>query len=285
MTRSRLARVALVMGAVGSLLVAQFVVQLVSTERVAASTSAHLVFGRSAYDSIWLKGAYAICPAGEKLYGGGGRVVDGDGYVRLTEMFPLNEGIYAIEAREVSGGYGGAWEVHAYAICGTPQNIQIVEGWNNVGQATYGEVSLSCPQGTWATGVGGRVINGGSLQWMRPYDYAGYGAVVVAGVKEAVPVQSGFTVVGYAICTAEPAGYEITVTGTQLYSGRTLQISTQCPGGKLVLGTGLTKTDPNGTSRVDAVFPTFDRTTVWATTRQPDATNPIGLGAWAICAD
>ena len=78
-------------------------------------------------------------------------------------------------------------------------------------------------------------------------------------------------------------------------------------GDRFVFGAGLTKNDPHETSHVDEVFPGVSPDeaggapaeptgaagaaagrgpyVVWVGTHQPAASNPINLGAWAICTD
>jgi hypothetical protein len=252
----------------------------------AATSGLTLVVETSQYSSLSARVASAICPPSTTLLGGGGRVVDGEGYVALTSVKPFSTFVgYSVVAKEVAS-YGGAWEVSAYAICGA--DMPAVEIVSATSAPSHGaaEATAWCPFGTvvLGTGAGVRGAADATLQWIRPYD-AAVGAYVTASaiiVPGSNPTET-FRVEAFAVCGPRPDGYEIGATGTLAYTGRLLQISNQCGQNKRVIGTGLTKTDSNGYAHVDGMFPTADLTQVWTVSRQPDTTFPVALGAWSIC--
>jgi hypothetical protein len=259
---------------------------LLGAGRAAATSGLTLVVATSQYDSLSAKTASAVCPAGTTLLGGGGRIVDGEGYVALTSVKPVATFVrYSVVAKEIAA-YGGVWEVSAYAICGA--DMPAVEIVSATSAPSYGtaEATAWCPFGTvvLGTGAGVRGAADATLQWSRPYDTA-VGAYVTASgiiVPGANPTET-FRVDAFAVCGPRPAGYEIGATGTLAYTGRLLQISNHCSQDKRVIGTGLTKADSNGYAHVDGMFPTADLTQVWTVSRQATTTFPVALGAWSIC--
>jgi hypothetical protein len=273
-------------GAVAVLVGAQVVVAVVGAAPAgAALTGVTMVVSTSGYYSDDLNEVTTYCPSGKVVLGGGGRVIDGDGYVMIKSMTPGANG-FRVHAQEIASGYGGAWALRVYAICSDPvagsEFVQRSE-WSPSGAKEH-QVTVSCSAGRKVLGTGAFITTGvdASLQWIRPYDQNGTGSMVVSVVGDGV---NRFGVTAWGICAPAPTGYEINATGTAGYTGRVLQVSTRCTGVRKVLSTGLTKVDSNGTSRVDGIFPTSDLSTVWTVSRQPVASNTIHLGAWAICAD
>jgi len=296
-----------------ALVVALLGVDVLRARPAGAAAGNQLVVARSGYNSNSHKGAVAYCPIGKRVLGGGGRVADGDGYVALTELTPITGGVvdgFQAVANEVPGGYVGLWDVHAYAICG-----DLVSGLQRVSasgdapaNATAHQVTVECPSGKKVIGLGGAVTGtGNTFQWIRPYDHGSHGSVVVSGVHDATTTREPeFRVTAYAICGNPPPGYEIQAVGTLAYTGRYLQTSIRCTNSKFAFGAGLTKSDPQGVSHVDEMFPGEaphggsqpaptggaggaaggrGPFVVWTGSRQPGTANPIHLGAWAICAD
>jgi hypothetical protein len=287
MARTRRNRWVTVASAVAALAAAQVAVGLadIDSARAAPVTGVQLVTAASSYSSSFSKIVTSTCPPGKVALGGGGRVVDGDGYVFLTGMEP-GPNTFKATALEQAVGHGGAWSLRAYVVCSDPvpgwELVQYQE-WSPAGAREH-QARVSCTAGRRVLGAGALVDFGvdTTLQWVRPGEQNGTGFVVAAGVADII---DPFRLTAYAVCADAPNGYEISATGTAGYTGRLLQVSTQCTGNRKLLGAGLTKVDGNGTSRVDGIFPISDLRTVWTVSRQPAANNRIHLGAWAICAD
>jgi hypothetical protein len=271
------------------------------TGPAAAATGIELVVVSGGHNSDD-KRAIARCPVGKQVLGGGGRVLDGEGFVVLAWAAPDPDlgGFQAI-GREVPGGYGAAWEVVAYAICAAPiDGLQYVAARaQSAPGGRHVEATASCPAGKRVVGAGGRVgptldygesIAGESLQWIQPFDEGDAGYVVASATyDENVANPYGFWVWAYAVCAFPPPGYELRSTLAPAdgspHTGRLLQVSTRCTPGKKVLGAGLGGFNFHGTARVDEVFPAADLGGAWVVARQPAASNPLWLVAWAICAD
>ena len=269
----------------------QVAVQSARTTPAAAAVNAQLATQRSVYDSN-NKSATATCPAGSSVVGGGGRIVDGDGFVIMSGAYPVSAQSYRVAAHEIAGGYGAAWELHAFAICtAPPDDYQIVEYTDSAATAYPLErkATANCPFGTDVLGVGARLNNylgQESLQKVQPYQ--DYVEAVGVGVNA-----GDVTVTAYAICAEPPAGYEIAFNPTFPYTGRVLQVGVVCPSSKTVLSAGLGKYDANGVSHADGMFPSTDLRRVWTLTRKPSADpnqpaaspDQINLAAWAVCAN
>jgi hypothetical protein len=297
-----------VAAAIVVLVVAQLAVWVRHAGSAAATSTNRLVTVRSGYDSTTQKSVLAVCPTGKRVLGGGGRVVDGDGFVALVELLPASTygfDWFRAAAREMPGGYAGVWEVQAYAVCGDalPRLQRVTATSDAPPGATVHDTTVNCPVGTKVIGLGGGVAEAGvTFQSVRPYDNGGYGSVVVSGVHDATtPRPLAFRVTAHAICAEPGPGYAIVGTGTLAGSGRFLQTSIRCGQQRRVFGVGVTKVNPQGTSHVDAVFPADFVGTgtgafpsgaggpgpeiVWVGTRQPNPPNPVTLAAWGVCAD
>ena len=69
----------------------------------------------SADNSTASRAVTATCPAGKRLHGVGGKIVGGEGQVRLTEMRPTSSTTATVRATEDENGFSGNWKVRAYA--------------------------------------------------------------------------------------------------------------------------------------------------------------------------
>jgi hypothetical protein len=269
----------------------QIPTQLATSGPAAAINGTEVVYAFSAFDSTFLKSATATCPAGKRLYGGGGLIVGGDGYVIMTHLLPINgwtgDHYQVIATEEATNNYPGNWQVESMAICGPAlSNLQIVSATTNLPtNSGRKEVTVTCPAGTSVIGTGAA---GGSdklsINWIRPYPD---GRVVVQVIRDltlgvAVP---NFSATAYAVCASPPSGYEIVAMGTILATAAVQTVTVSCPPAKTALGTGLTKTDPLGNAHPDAMFVTsVARTKVFTSARQVVALGEWAIGAWAICA-
>lgn len=88
----------------------------------AGVTNWRVVGAQSANNSDGHKFVHAECPEGQRVLGGGGRVVPASGgeeslgRVFLTTGQPVFNSFFA-EAREVAGGTQASWVLFAYAVC------------------------------------------------------------------------------------------------------------------------------------------------------------------------
>jgi hypothetical protein len=63
--------------------------------------------------------AVKSCPAGKALYGAGVGVNAGNGSVLLSGVNIAPSDTFRTWANEITGGYGGNWNITAYGICGS----------------------------------------------------------------------------------------------------------------------------------------------------------------------
>src|SRR5437016_5332521 len=117
MTRERSVRVRLARGLA--------VAAALSAAAPASAAPSRVVSATSATDSTARKSATASCPAGTRLYGGGGTINGGAGRVALTGLRPV-PGVKGVVGRtdsfvataEAVPGATLTWSVSAFAICG-----------------------------------------------------------------------------------------------------------------------------------------------------------------------
>jgi hypothetical protein len=119
--------------------------------------------GNSGPGAATFKTTYTFgCSEHKKVFGAGGRVNSADGQVGLTMVRP--DGPLTIgraSARVAPGGFWDSWSVDSFAICAYP-----VPNQQNVGKIEPSNVvSMLCPAGTTANGLGG----GGGTVDLGPY--------------------------------------------------------------------------------------------------------------------
>ena len=150
----------------------------------------------------------ATCPAGSQVFGTGGAVSPGRGVVLLTSTVPL-PGVaptsVTVTGAEIAGGFGGGWNVQAWAICALPVAGYTVVSTASVSDSTSPKALISgCPAGTAVHGLG-FLLSGGTgeillnMAFPNPAAPVGTGVPVVASED-----QSGFagnwSTRSYAIC-------------------------------------------------------------------------------------
>ena len=274
----------------------------------AAAIASHVYSATSSSNSDSFKGAFAECPAGERVVGGGARIVNGHGRVGLVSMQPSptwpssTPDVYYAWAQEHPWWfpeYTENWSVVAYAIC-----VPSMPGLTYVraSSTTYAAVA-SCPSDKVVVGTGASVSyqRGHSLQWIRPMGVNGFAAhsVRVEAGYDFEGGSSGFEVGATANSASPPPGYEFLAEGTIAGHTNPREVAAFCPDGKSLLGGGLTKYDPYGKAQVDGVYPNMAN--AYFTTsaqlgpraadelaRDPESANSYGawaIAAWVICAN
>lgn len=246
--------------------------------------------------------AYARCPDGKRVLGGGARVeriLGGTtkGKVMLDAAAPISmrnpDGSYVdnyyASAEEWVGGYSDDWRLIAYAVCGDPiDGLLIVERHSSELSDTQPFVRkshASCPGDLKVIGTGG-VIHGAnhtvSLRQIRPNQQGAY--VFVEGI--AYPGYTpDFEVWAYAVCAKAPLGWHVAIDGNGLSTAQVQATSVACPPGEQVLGAGFTKGDEQGVSHIEYVFPyttsTISKVYLGGGAALPP--QPWNIAAWAVC--
>lgn len=100
----------------------------------------------------------ATCPAGLQVLGTGGTVFPGRGVVLLTGTIPSPMAAptsVTVTGAEIAGGFGGGWNVQAWAICAAPVAGLTVAATTSVFNSGSPKVQTSgCPAGLSVHGVG-----------------------------------------------------------------------------------------------------------------------------------
>jgi hypothetical protein len=98
------------------------------------------------------KSVTATCPAGKKVVGAGGEVLDGAGRVLLTDVIPDASLNSVTTTGGENGAFAGAWQIRAQAMCapaGSIANLQRVPAnASNNGTSDFSKSAVaSCPPG------------------------------------------------------------------------------------------------------------------------------------------
>ncbi|MEW2428590.1 hypothetical protein AB0877_11295 [Micromonospora sp. NPDC047644] len=242
---------------------------------------------QSAAESSLDKSAFASCPTGKVVTGGGGFLVSGssaNGRVGLDRLEPLANGSgFFVTMREVGPvNFAGDWALQALAQCATaPAGYQVVATTGAVG-TEY--VTASC--GTKKViGMGGRINSGlGDLVLDQVVPSSDLTSVTV----RAVPVQgtspSGWSATSIAVCANGPAGLErIVGTAPSASDSADTRVKT-CPAGKGLYSAGADINAGNGQVLLTAVNITGGTTA--RVRAEEDADGFAGswsLNAYGIC--
>ncbi|MFE9914525.1 hypothetical protein ACFYPG_05135 [Micromonospora sp. NPDC005553] len=211
---------------------------------------------QSAAESSLDKSAFASCPTGKVVTGGGGFLLAGSsaaGRVGLDRLEPLANGTgFFVTMREVGPvNFTGDWALQALAQCATtPAGYQVVATTGAIGTEF---VTASC--GTKKViGMGGRINSGlGDVvldQVVPSFD-------LTSVTVRAVPVQgtspSGWSATSIAVCATAPAGLErISSTGTSASDPSSNRVKA-CPAGKGLYSAGADINAGNGQVLLTAV--------------------------------
>ena len=277
-------------------------VQQVAAQAAAVATNVRVSTAVSSpAGSQHAKEAWATCPAGTRVFGGGGTITRNHGggthgRVLLQHLEPYSHrypdgqygDLYYARAVEGPGGYSEDWYLTAYAVCGDTLNgLQIVHRTSET--PTYvapglNDTHASCPPGTKVIGTGGvlnaTLDNQSSFQQIRPNQQGAY--VFVQG-KIHGGFQPGLLVTAIAVCAEPPAGWHVAIAGTGYTTATTLSTSVTCPAGEQVLGAGLTKGDDSGIAHVESIYPSTITPKVYVSGGAPYTPGPWNLAAWAVC--
>jgi hypothetical protein len=298
--RSRLVRVAAAAAAAAALAGS---VQLATAGSAAAAVST-VVQGHSISDSATArKAATAACPAGTRVFGGGGDIVGGGHGVALTALKPVStlasgqwHDSYVAVAEEDPAGYGGTWSVYAYAVCGTAGNLSIQQA-TLAGSAGSDRVQtgVNCPTGTAPLGMGAEITGGnGHLvlnKMLANYTPNAYGQLVGWSAAGAFVDENGyagpFSLTSYAVCGTPLSGlsYRFADSASDPTDDKTALVS--CPAGTRAYGAGGYVSYQNGQVHFDRMTPsgsTWNAADVEARTDQTGFGYPWFTEVEAICA-
>ena len=211
-------------------------------------------------DSSVFKSVTAICPAGQRVIGGGARLTLTTGEVSIVYMAP-NAGANGYEARayEDFDGFAGNWGLVVTAICApAPPGYAIVTAASPIGSPATASVTATCPAGLQVLGTGGAVIPGRGvilLTGIMPSPQVGPTSVTVSGAEIAGGFIGTWNVQAWAICAAPVAGLVVVPTAGIFDSTSPKTLTSTCPVGRPVHGLGFVIVGGTGEIFLNAAFP------------------------------
>jgi hypothetical protein len=189
-------------------------------------------------DSSPSKSIDAVCPAGLRVFGGGGQVNDNDSRrVMLTELRPVFAGqdYFHVAAVEPATGFDGNWSLTAYAICGYSISLLMVSSSIAPKSAQFEITKVACGYARHAVGAGGAISGADGrvgLQLVRPT--GGLLDSWASGRADTISGLPPWSVTAYLVCAVNyPIGSR--------YVGQVANTSTAavgCPSGTYAFGTG-----------------------------------------------
>jgi hypothetical protein len=185
------------------------------------------------------------CPAGTKVYGGGGSIAtgfNGPGEIVLDEFVP-NEDLTRVTAQalERPGLADDDWSVSAWAICGPATlNQQRVEFQTTQNSTSPKTAVASCPGSTKVYGLGAELINAQGNVVLDDLTMSKDLSQVSITAYEIGAWTGSWAVKAYAICANAPGGgmSRIELTSTQDGTSPKTVTAAGCPPGTLLHGMG-----------------------------------------------
>jgi len=243
----------------------------VTLQGAASAAPNRVVSAGSSTDSTARKSATAFCPAGTRVYGGGGDIVGGGHEVALTGLRPVSTFVngkfvdsFVATAEEDDTGYSGNWSVYAYAICGYAEpSMSIQQGQLAASPGSDRQsASASCPSGTAPIGLGAEITGGNGNVVLNTvlgnYTTNAYGLPTGSAWATGFVDESGFSgswsITSYAVCAAPPPGLTYKFADSALDS-TDKSASVECPIGTSVFGVGGYSDYRNGETHFDRMVP------------------------------
>jgi hypothetical protein len=209
------------------------------------------------------KEAYAQCPDGTKLFGGGGRIVDGGGQVLISAIIPDPDLLGVTVRGEEDGDYAGSWRVLAMAVCAPEGNHNLTL----VTQPSAVDGTSTSPRSSYALCGGQTLFSAGFelsytdgnvfIAEMEPYP--ALDRVEIQAVEDFVTYTDPWDLKAFAIC-GDPDTSTValsTTVSTALNSSTTKTIESECDPGATTIGIGGMIHDLNGDGFTNAVLDRF----------------------------
>lgn len=255
-------------------------------QRVTATTVA---------DSSPSKTVAAVCPAGQRVFGGGGDVVGGAGQVAIDRLQPQQTTTgdrFTVTAREDGTGFAGNWRLTAYALCAAPLPGQQIVSVGQPSTSDRLQSTLALCSGTQTqVGFGGR-ITGGSGQVRITDLFPFFDPPPSVTFTRALEHSDGFaglwSTTSYAVCADSATGFvQDSVLSPATSANKSATVS--CPagtkvhsaGGQLVGNAGSTGRLVIDGVNIDAALSSV---TVDAAEDETATTDTWSVRATAVCA-
>jgi hypothetical protein len=230
------------------------------------------VLSVSLVDSEPVKSAFARCPDGKAVVGGGATAsteflgADPE-RLTLTQLQPTTNidgqggDAYVVSAAETSPGVSGDWGVAAYAICADSESVpgwEIVTAHTTTSSAEMQSQAAVCPSGKSVLGTGASVSHNGGQVRLQVARSSDPGDIARAQAHE----QAGgyprrWSLAAYAICANTPTGYQVVTGPSDEAASEQWKFATAiCPEDKQMLSPGAAITDiAPGHVSLQVVFP------------------------------
>lgn len=188
------------------------------------------------------KSVTATCPNGQSLIGTGGRVIDGEGQVLITDIVPSASLQSVTVAGGENGPYAGSWQVVAVAVCSSAVSglIRVSATAENNGTSDSPKSAVvSCPDGDVAlgmdytiSGAAGNVFPNLLTPIGSPPD-----AVVVSAFED-LAYAPNWNLQVYAICGNVTGDVAVAFTSSGLDSDSPKDSNASCPAGMVAVSAG-----------------------------------------------
>jgi hypothetical protein len=199
-------------GAAAGLGLAVLALQLLAASPASATTippgTVKAVAGQSATNTQASKSASAVCPAGQRVLGGGAFTVGGVHAV-ITELQPIHTTSgdrFEVTAAADQFGIIGSWGFQVFAFCApvpATAGLTIVPHTNLPTSAPTDQARAECPAGTGLVSAGGKIDNGNGQVDLGTFTNSSgpFATASAAFAKEDADGFSGtYTVTGYSVC-------------------------------------------------------------------------------------
>jgi hypothetical protein len=249
-----------------ALLVAVFAAFAPAHPAAAAVPGLRRVEAPSDFNSADTKLKTAVCPAGQKVIGGGGSIDGAKGRVGLLNLTPNSDlSGYTAHAGETGGGTTEPWMVTAYALCANatavPDLQQVVSPPSAFDSQSFKPAKVRCPAGTKLVGIGART-NGVSTSLAIVRMFPDQTAVQVGAAEVDAGTAQNWGVQAVALCVNETSAIDVQLILKIGAPTSVAQLTRHltCPSGKLVLGGGVdTLNAPTGRVLLRGITPRTDK--------------------------
>ena len=235
------------------------------------------------------KTAKAVCPAGTRVIGGGGRV-NGGQHVVITQQQPVqgSPDTFQVSAIEDQVGTAQSWAVQAYAVCSDPlPGLEIVSTTSAAGSSGFQGQNADCGPGKSVLGVGGRIDNGAgqvSLNTQGAFPQR----AAASGLEDVDGFVGVWSVTAFAVCAKLNSVFDSRVVSVQTVTDTTARkiFDIHCPAGMNLTG-GAAFADFPGVVEVVSPDDGAVATSVQVIARQDGTVTPAdrwSVTGYALCA-
>ena len=231
------------------------------------------------------KSITANCDTGQRVIGASAWLVRADGEVRIVDMIPRTDYVYAF-AREDEDGTNASWQMWVSAVCANAiPGMEIVEQTSTVKSDPWNSVAADCTGGDQLLGTGYRINDGNGQVGLDDLKVTSSTRLTVWGYEDGSGYGSDWSVTAFAVCAPPPAGLEIVSEESIGTSDPSDALGAFCPNGKVTLGGGGQIDGGSGQVIVDDLYKSEDEYRITAY-EDDDGTNAVWhLHAYAICAN